>query len=58
MLLEKLTGFDVGLWDHSILTPESKNLFASGTLPQWLRVSSSFFFVFFLMITTNPSLFQ
>lgn len=24
MLLEKLAGYDVGLWDRSILTPESK----------------------------------
>ena len=27
MLLEKLSGFDVGLWDRSILTDESKFMF-------------------------------
>jgi hypothetical protein len=27
MLLEKLSGFDVGLWDRSILTDESKFVF-------------------------------
>ncbi len=30
MLLEKLSGFDVGLWDRSILTPES-NIYETGT---------------------------
>lgn len=33
MLLEKLTGFDVGLWDRSILTSESNlNIIESGNL--------------------------
>lgn len=31
MLLEKLAGYDVGLWDRNILTPESKNMLISGT---------------------------
>lgn len=31
MLHEKLVGFDIGLWDRSILKQESKNLFVSGT---------------------------
>jgi hypothetical protein len=30
MLYEKLAGFDIGLWDRSILTSESKETFRSG----------------------------
>ena len=49
MLLEKLTGFDVGLWDRSILTEESKSLFKRGTFLNSLASLTKCFFFLFLI---------
>ena len=52
MLLEKLTGFDVGLWDRSILTEESKSLFKRGTLlNSYASLTKCFFFFSFQFLT-------
>lgn len=52
MMYEKLAGFDIGLWDRSILTSESKDILSSGRFISMSHYTNLFLF---LKKKSNPT---